>query len=144
MSLSAAREKILEIAKRNGWDRQKTDELIDLMMSHWPDGMESKPLAAPAAGERGVHVYVLEEKGGGAVKVGVAASVPGRLFDLQSSNPRELSVAYRSKPFTRSSAMAVERAAHARLAEHRIRGEWFRCSADEAVAVVVDCGGIPE
>lgn len=67
-------------------------------------------------------VYAIQAVSGGAVKIGwTAGGVERRLRELQCGNPCELFVVRTIEP----ASQADERALHQRLAEFRIRGEWF-------------------
>lgn len=95
------------------------------------------------AGDRPVRVYVIAEEGGH-VKVGVSDAPAGRMFALQTSNPRLLRLAYQSRGFPRAEAMSIEREAHRELKDRQTSGEWFACSPDEAIDAVWKAGGCTE
>lgn len=63
----------------------------------------------------------------GLVKFGYTKNTKRRIATLQTGSPVPLYVVA-IRPGTR----ADERAAHARFAPHRVHGEWFRVSIDEA------------
>lgn len=61
----------------------------------------------------------------GPIKIGIAADPGNRLANLQSSNQRELAMfGWFDAPD------GTEKSIHRRLAQHRIRGEWFEPHAD--------------
>lgn len=97
---------------------------------------------SPRAAEVPVHVYVIAEIQGGYVKVGVSHAPQRRMATLQNCNPRLLEVAYQSYGFSRSSAMEIERAAHRLLDDCSVGSEWFACSSPEAIAAVIESGGL--
>jgi hypothetical protein len=65
-------------------------------------------------------VYFIAD-GAGHVKIGYAENVGARLTELQTGNAHPLTVLA-----TVRGSCGLERALHARFADHRIRGEWFR------------------
>lgn len=75
-------------------------------------------------------VYFIEAKGGDAVKIGKTLDLKSRMLELQVSNHCELEVL--AKP---NLPQAVEKLLHEFLAEHRIRGEWFK-KCDAVMAVI--------
>lgn len=70
-------------------------------------------------------VYFVQAGAGGPIKVGTSGNVAGRIAALQTAHHAELRVLARAR-----GGPAFERALHAALAAHRIRGEWFRPHAD--------------
>lgn len=82
------------------------------------------------------YVYFVVDSGAvdgeDAIKIGHAAYPWGRLRDLQTGNPRHLSLLRVIRVFGRARREANWRAAtlenelHARFAQFRICGEWFR------------------
>lgn len=82
---------------------------------------------------RGCYVYVIAESGeNGNVKIGIAADPVGRLAQLQTGNPNELSLHRKYLCPTREIAQVAEKLTHERLADHRLNGEWFSCGIDDA------------
>lgn len=86
----------------------------------------------------GVCVYIIEQCGGddSYVKIGVAIDPEQRVKELQVGNPLPLRLAQEFGPWRREIAMQAEYRAHKKLAEKQACGEWFRCSLQEASAVV--------
>jgi hypothetical protein len=80
-------------------------------------------------------VYFVQAGEDGPIKVGWTANPPRRFAVLQSNHYEELRIlgTYRG-------SRADEALLHLELAEHRIRGEWFR-PTPEVLAVVTRCTG---
>lgn len=99
--------------------------------------MAEDALAQPAemGNDQTSHVYVIGPDGG-PFKIGVANDVEIRLRQIQIDQPRALAIKHREiVPF--SARYIVEKHAHAILAQHRVRGEWFRVPALMAIDAVV-------
>jgi len=90
-----------------------------------PDELHNRHVA----GKR-CYVYAVESMPTGAIKIGRALNVRHRLKSLQVSTPDEL----RERGRIRGTHELEERL-HLALAEHNIRGEWFR-PAPEVLRVV--------
>lgn len=75
-------------------------------------------------------IYFIEAKGGDAVKIGKTLDLKTRIRELQTSNHCELEVLARP-----NLPQAVEKMLHDFLAEHHIRGEWFK-KCDAVLAVI--------
>ncbi len=93
------------------------------------------------------HVYVIGPDGG-PFKIGVANDVDVRLRQIQIDQPQPLAIMHRQVvPF--SARYIVEKHAHAILAPHRVRGEWFGVPALRAIEAVmqaandVEAGALP-
>lgn len=71
------------------------------------------------------------------VKIGVSNNAASRALELQIGNPRPIQILFESTGMSRVDAMSLERRVHTDLAAVRSRGEWFECSADEAIAAVL-------
>lgn len=84
----------------------------------------------------GVLVYIFQVVGVDIVKIGVSDNPWYRLVAIQGCNPYELRLVQATDPRPRHEAMTIERLAHEKLKDKRIRGEWFACSPDEAMDVV--------
>jgi hypothetical protein len=78
-------------------------------------------------------VYVICS-GGHGVKVGIAEDVEKRCRELQTGSPHRLRVVGCECPT--GDARQIERRCHARLAAHRLSGEWFGVDAEAALLVV--------
>lgn len=79
-------------------------------------------------------VYVITV-GHGCCKIGWTADIKDRLRKVSTHSPLAPKLRH-CCVVPRVSAPAVERAAHAALADFRINGEWFAVKIDEAVAAV--------
>lgn len=77
-------------------------------------------------------------KVGDRIKIGFSTSVPARLKSLATGIPDVIELLA-----TIDGDRGVERAFHARLSKHRIRGEWFRdCEELREVMTAVGVGGV--
>jgi hypothetical protein len=85
-------------------------------------------------------VYVISD-GAGYIKVGVSDNPMARLLAMQTGNPRDLLLMYRTVSYTFLEALDLERIVHAALDEHAARAEWFQCDASVAIAAILRAGG---
>lgn len=88
-------------------------------------------------------VYIIREVGGGPVKVGCAGRASSRINEMQVSNYRELEIV-EAFCVPAKKMFIIEKAAHKRFAERRIRGEWFDIPDDVAkmgIALEVKAAG---
>ena len=75
---------------------------------------------------------------GPSAKVGISVRPKQRLADLQCANPHEvLTLVFVAKGDT-TAIRKAERICHARLADKRLRNEWFSVSGDVAREAVID------
>ena len=76
------------------------------------------------------YVYIVGWQAAGPIKIGYTTSIYARLAALQTSSPFALSVwmAIRS-----SAAASIERACHETIKHLAMRGEWFDCTAEDAM-----------
>lgn len=84
-------------------------------------------------GVRSRYVYVLRCET--YVKVGVTWNVQGRWANSACDNPFPVEILH-TKELPAHLARHVESLTHARLYAHHHRGEWFTCSAAEAVEAI--------
>lgn len=110
-------------------------------MAAWREREASRPAFKPglvdvfaAPGHMPSFVYVIVDTEG-LVKVGFSQNVRKRAITLQSGSGRELTV-YASEPVDGQNPKGAEAAAHRMLAKHRVRGEWFRCHPEVALAAI--------
>lgn len=82
-----------------------------------------------------VLIYVIGPEGG-PYKVGLTSDIQRRLDALQTASPVDLQVHHTFEVADVYEARVAERAAHERLASHRVRGEWFDCSLQSVVAAI--------
>jgi hypothetical protein len=94
-----------------------------------PQPRYQRPELKPAS------VYVFEDAGFG-VKVGVSQHPDYRCSTLEKERGRSLSIRYTTDTFERPAAFSVERRAHEILSDYRLEGEWFSCSAQDAVNAI--------
>jgi hypothetical protein len=78
-------------------------------------------------------IYVVRSEPG-PVKVGIATNPRARLSQLRTASAVPLHLDFAAE--TEGDARALERRAHAILAERRLAGEWFNIDSREAVAAV--------
>jgi hypothetical protein len=84
-------------------------------------------------------VYFITARDVGMVKIGCAYDPLSRLRDIQVCCPVELKIEAVMKGFYQE-----EREFHARFAEHRVRGEWFRITPDiESIMAELDHASRP-
>jgi hypothetical protein len=76
-------------------------------------------------------VYIVQAGGTGAYKIGRSTNMLSRLTDLQISCPTAMTLIA-----VIEGNAATERRLHERFAEKRIRGEWFRLTADDLKTIV--------
>lgn len=81
----------------------------------------------------GLSVYIISATGSGLLKVGVSHNPNGRMRTLSTSLPYKLKV---ERTWPRTDAYQIEGATHDILAEHRLNGEWFNVTLDQAVKAV--------
>jgi len=67
------------------------------------------------------------------MKIGIATSIVARRSSIQAGNPEPVKVEYY---VDRSYARPIERRAHEKLLQKHHRGEWFKCTVDEAIDAV--------
>lgn len=77
-------------------------------------------------------VYVITD--GEHFKIGVAVDPMKRLSELQTGNPHRLALRFF---YETHRAREIEQAAHTRLANLRMVGEWFACGVDCAVWAIL-------
>ena len=75
------------------------------------------------------------------IKVGIANNVQSRILELQIGNPARIVKLWETVPMTRLEATRLERRVHQELADTRISGEWFECSADLAMSTILRLSG---
>lgn len=68
-------------------------------------------------------VYFITD--GNYIKIGVAASIPSRVKQLQTGNPNRLSVLYLIDAKTQIEALRIEQKYHKFFEKKRKLGEWF-------------------
>lgn len=100
------------------------------------------PRRATANDERvWIYVIAVDHPDTDLSKVGVSQHPEHRRATLERERGWNLYLAHTEGPFSRSQAVAIERLAHQSLADIREKGEWFWCSADEAISTVKACRG---
>jgi hypothetical protein len=79
-------------------------------------------------------VYVI--RAGEFVKVGIAEDVSTRLQVLRTHCPIPASLVYATMPIPRRDARKIEALCAIALAGRATQGEWYRCDAEDAIAVI--------
>lgn len=82
---------------------------------------------------RGGFIYIIRN-GFGHHKIGVSANPNSRVAELQTGSPVRLDIIYAAA--LDCSGYAIEEMAHEILARYRLKGEWFNCPLDIAVAAI--------
>lgn len=83
-------------------------------------------------------VYVISA--GKFLKIGVSASPPTRLQNLQTSNPTQLALVYESERLPKNLAFKAERDAHRLFSDYQVAGEWFGgLDAQEVISGLKNC-----
>lgn len=80
-------------------------------------------------------VYVAKSDGIG-VKVGISGDAPRRIRALRKEHHQPISLEFCQRGDA-PAIEAIEKQAHALLCAHRVKGEWFGVSVDEAIAAVL-------
>ena len=79
-----------------------------------------------------VYIYVIGREQG-PVKIGISASLVGRLAILQTGCPFKLTLLHAHEAKNRDHALSHERSFHESYADYRILGEWFKMDSDCAI-----------
>lgn len=72
----------------------------------------------------------------GAVKIGLTKTPKRRLSTLRTGLPFEVNIGHLRWMPNVESARSVEQAAHVKLADSRMNGEWFNCSLETAIEAI--------
>jgi hypothetical protein len=72
----------------------------------------------------------------GPVKIGISASPPARLRELQTGSPHKLAVVFCALLDSRARASRMERMLHEDAAEWAMSGEWFNICPDTALGML--------
>lgn len=78
-----------------------------------------------------MYLYVIGPNNGSRVKLGFSKNPEQRLKTLQTAQPEKLLLHYKEK-FTEQQIRLYERTLHRELAHHRLSGEWFALTPEEA------------
>jgi hypothetical protein len=84
-------------------------------------------------------VYIVGVMPSGPVKIGLSTNFRNRLVCLQTGFHLDLKLIRKWK-LNCSSATRLERAAHRELKDVQLKGEWFSCSPDVAIAAIAQIG----
>lgn len=79
------------------------------------------------------YLYVVANEG--RTKIGITRSLKARVSALQTGIPTEVTL-HASYSLPLNMARSIERAVHERLAEHRLKGEWFSITPAEAIEIL--------
>jgi hypothetical protein len=74
---------------------------------------------------------------GNHIKVGISNNVEARILELQIGNPVPIKKLWETVGMSRIEATRLERKVHGDLADARITGEWFECSANRAMSAIL-------
>lgn len=88
--------------------------------------------------ERDTSIYIIQERDGAALKIGIAHDPRKRLGSIQTGNARPLFIALEKRLGGKGYARKVEYMAHTLLAANRFTGEWFGVSLPVAIQTVHD------
>lgn len=99
------------------------------------DPEESPEMALSFAPSRApAYLYVIVSEAG-LVKVGFSQNVRKRLAGLQGATAHMLHI-HAAEPVDEMLPMEAEGEAHRRLGRYRVRGDWFNCHPEVALAVI--------
>jgi T5orf172 domain len=90
------------------------------------------------------HVYVIEAKDTGLIKIGISERLDKRMTDLKNTNAADIELYVSLQARNKRQAHEIELKAHAKLAEFRKQGEWFQVEPQIAVQAVRDSWPTPE
>jgi len=82
------------------------------------------------------YVYIIEQVGGSACKIGISGDPFHRMVTLQRKNPDRIAIRYLIEPREDNGAYALEMAIHHFLRDARLDGEWFRLDAQQAFRAI--------
>lgn len=83
----------------------------------------------------GDYVYAIQREAGGPIKIGKAVNVKARLAGLQTGTHEKL-VILREWSRPKGDGVLVERMSHSFLDEHRVGGEWFAVTLEQAAEAI--------
>lgn len=86
------------------------------------------------------YVYVISVNKNGPCKIGHAANVLQRFWQIKSANHQELTLSAVFETESPYQAILFEGLAHTEVFDKRIRGEWFDITAFQAIDVVTKLG----
>lgn len=75
-------------------------------------------------------LYFVQETGSGYIKIGIARDVKKRLYELQTGNHNKLILLGLALFKSELAVRRFEQRLHNRFSGGRVRGEWFKESAD--------------
>lgn len=126
-------EMVAECPLKPGVDHERHAELaknnIALLAGHKATMPPIQPLA-PRPPSESRHIYFVQPRGGGPIKIGITSSVERRLKELQSGHPEELRVIGSFMGTQKDEARL-----HRELSRHRLHSEWF-ADSDEVRAAI--------
>lgn len=88
--------------------------------------------------DRATSIYVIQEEGDEALKIGIAHEPQRRLGAVQTGNARQLYLMFDREFHTKDYARKVEYMAHTLLKGCRREGEWFSTTLELATKTVED------
>lgn len=117
-----------------GIDRERHTELAKDTISLLAEYKAAKPprkSTAPRIPLESRHIYFIQARDGGPIKIGMAFNVAKRLKELQCGHPAELCVIG-----TFAGDPSDESRLHSELSRYRVHGEWFSDSDEVRAAIV--------
>jgi len=81
------------------------------------------------------YIYVICEKDQSPVKIGFSHNPEGRLKQLQTGHPSVLTLHFKEE-IDDSLVKVLERIIHKENRHHRLSGEWFKLTPDEATSEI--------
>jgi hypothetical protein len=81
-------------------------------------------------------MYVISARPEGPVKLGISADPDQRVRELQTGHPEPLKVLHR-EPVDLERVRLFERLLHRDNNHHRLHGEWFNLTVEQATAYVI-------
>lgn len=117
-----------------------------LAASDWFDAqvdfVKKTPKKTGTESNNTIYVYVVSAGDTGPYKVGITHSIEARICGLQTSNMRQIKVHALFKAVDAGACRLIETSVHRRLADRRVRGEWFDHPLHEVIATVCEIGGV--
>lgn len=81
-------------------------------------------------------LYVIHDPGTGFLKIGHSSNPERRLNHFQTGTPQRLTIIHTHPCEDDGEAIALEAMVHRILSAHRVTGEWFNVTLDEAKAAI--------
>ena len=82
-----------------------------------------------------MYLYIIQSKE--YLKIGIANNPRKRLRTLQTGNPHKLKIL--NKYYCIRNANEIEKKVHYLLKPYHVRGEWFKCTFNDADTAIKEC-----